>query len=111
MPHLAPPATWVGVDKAVHLVEYGVLGFLLRRAMASRGGAGIIAAIAIATLVGTLDEVYQSTVPGRYPSVFDALADFLGGSLGAFFYPMIAGRAVPPPGGSSTEGAKRRRQG
>ncbi len=39
--------------------------------------------LAVGMLVGLLDELYQSTVPGREPDALDAAADTLGVVLGA----------------------------
>jgi len=87
-----------GVDKVVHFVEYGVLGFLLARLIvnvqstfSSRFLIGLV--VILATLYGISDEVHQAFVPGRNASVWDVLADGLGGLLGAFFYIRIVRRA------------------
>jgi len=55
-------------EEAVHLVEYGVLGVLLYRALRpSMDNPGVfVAAALLGTLVGTIDEVIQWIVPGRY---------------------------------------------
>lgn len=76
-------------DKGVHFVEYGVLGFLLAHAAlrtwpyhaASRT---IAVAIMIGVAWGTLDEIHQSFVPGRFAEVADVIADSLGVVTGAF---------------------------
>ncbi len=82
VPHLTPPATWGPSDKAAHLAEYGVLGFLLRRALGRRTFGSWLLAGGIAVAIGTADEFYQSTVPGRFPSALDGLADLCGGLAG-----------------------------
>jgi len=55
-------------EEAVHFVEYGVLGVLLYRALRpSIGDPGVfVAGALIGTLVGTVDEIIQWIVPGRY---------------------------------------------
>ena len=80
-----------GVDKVLHVIEYGVLGFLIalsltgvRPEISNRFLAILI--LVLATLYGISDEIHQSFVPGRSASVWDVLADSLGGLLGAFFY-------------------------
>ena len=70
-------------DKAAHAVEYGILGFLLVRAI--RGSellerslpAGLVALI-VGMAVGLTDELYQAYVPGRQSDPLDFLADSIG---------------------------------
>lgn len=74
-------------DKGVHLVEYGVLGFLVAhaclRTFASRPRARIaLFAILFGTLWGVLDEMHQAFVPGRSADVLDVVADVSGVTLG-----------------------------
>ena len=87
-----------GVDKVVHFVEYGVLGFLLARLIVnarsgfSRGFLiGLV--VILATLYGISDEVHQSFVPGRNASPWAVLADGVGGVMGAFLYLGTGGRS------------------
>jgi VanZ family protein len=72
-----PTPGFRGVDKLVHLVEFGLLGGLLTAAW--RAGPALLVTIAW----GVLDEVHQHYTPNRDPSVYDALADALGAALGA----------------------------
>jgi VanZ family protein len=72
-----------GVDKVLHLVEYGILGLLLAR------GAGGAPALPLALLlivmgtgIGIGDELIQSTVPGREAGAPDVVADVVGVVLG-----------------------------
>jgi VanZ family protein len=97
VPRLRPPSPWVGADKAAHTIEYGVLGLLLRRALDGREHAGL-AAVVFAGVVGGLDEVYQTTVPGRFPSLLDWGADLAGGALGVLLQPLVAGLWPGRPG-------------
>lgn len=46
-------------------------------------------AIGIATAYGVLDEFHQSFVPGRDPSAFDVLADFIGATLAVMIVPRL----------------------
>lgn len=76
-------------DKALHAVEYALLGGLLYRAF-RWGPAGVFAnralwlAIFAASLYGVSDEVHQIFVPFREPSGMDWLADTVGAAMGAF---------------------------
>lgn len=105
VPRLAPPASWTGADKIAHVAEYGILGALLRRAAGSTGR-GLLGAVAVAGIVGGLDEIYQATVPGRCSSAVDWAADLVGGALGAAAYGMIVRRFRPSPVGGG--GGRRR---
>jgi len=76
-------------DKLLHAVEYGVLSYLLIRAMRGTGiklakRTLIITAVAMATLYAATDEFHQMFVPGRYPDVFDLLSDFVGALIVGF---------------------------
>lgn len=82
------------LDKLVHALEYAVLATLVHRALRmSRAGnlffLALVSAVGCA-LFGGLDELYQSTVPGRDSSPLDALADLVGASfasiMSAVFY-------------------------
>jgi VanZ family protein len=55
-------------EEAVHLLEYGILGLLLYRALTDRipDPTVYVAAILIGILVGTVDELIQWLVPGRF---------------------------------------------
>lgn len=65
------------LDKVVHLGLFAVLGALLRLAGLRPGVAWLLAAT-----WGLLDELHQSTVPGRDADPFDLLADAAGAYLG-----------------------------
>ena len=71
-------------DKVLHMVEYAGLSLLLCRALTvtGRGSVALVAAFVIAACFGVLDEVYQSTTPGRYASAFDVMADCAGAAVG-----------------------------
>ena len=76
-------------DKLVHFLEYVPLGFriaggLLRRPWAPQRRLAVIAAVTAATAVlGAGDELHQWFIPDRTATLGDALADGLGGLLGA----------------------------
>lgn len=74
------PSLWRW-DKVIHATEYAILGALLFRVLILRGlGLKTTLALAacIASFFGVLDEIYQSTTPGRDSSGFDMLADATG---------------------------------
>ncbi|MCK6479358.1 MAG: VanZ family protein [Planctomycetes bacterium] len=87
-----------GSDKAVHFVEYGVLGFLLARALRpAEAGAPLLRRALLGALLGAawggLDEVHQAFVPTRTPEWGDLAADAAGSLAGALLLAAIAGRA------------------
>ncbi|MEE8168173.1 MAG: VanZ family protein [Candidatus Hydrothermarchaeales archaeon] len=72
----------------LHLVEYGIFGFLLFRAFVSTENSSFVErALLLATLIGFFygitDEVHQYFVPLRSPSIADAISDGIGSFLGA----------------------------
>jgi VanZ family protein len=82
-PQVRPPVDFLGVDKWLHMIEYGGLGFVLVRALRasmprrdplvaafSTLGAGLVMAVG--------DEVFQSFIPGRDSSHLDVMADVAG---------------------------------
>ena len=79
---------WPFLDKILHVTAYALLGFLAFRALATGRLANnlnlalFISAI-FAGVYGLSDEWHQSFVPGRSPETADALADLIGGIIGA----------------------------
>jgi len=76
-------------DKVLHVGEYGILGYLVARALRNYGLTRktlFIRAFALCVLYGISDEVHQMFVPHRCPSVMDILADGIGSSLGIGIY-------------------------
>lgn len=78
------------LDKFLHLIEYGILGFLLIRALsASKADFSrkriLVLAVILAALYGATDELHQMCVPGRYPSLGDLLFDSLGAAFAGLF--------------------------
>lgn len=76
-------------DKFLHMVEYGILGYLIIRALMGSEvklphGKLIILAVIFATLYGASDEIHQIFVPGRTADIFDLLSDFIGASAAGF---------------------------
>ena len=102
-PRVVP--SWLGVvpgiDKVIHLVEFAVLGVLVARALGkawpeTRGLRLFLITATFVACYGVSDEVHQAWVPGRSSSVYDALADTMGGCLGALaegLWAMRQGRA------------------
>jgi VanZ family protein len=87
-PYLRPPGPEFAMkDKVAHLLEYGVLGVLLCRAVGiALSRDRVVAVLALLAIVATLaacDEVFQSTIPGRVTDVRDWLADLTGAAIGA----------------------------
>jgi VanZ family protein len=79
---------WGAPDYMAHAINYGVLAVLLIWALA--GGEWqamtlpiMVSAVALATVLGILDEFHQSFIPGREPSVRDVIADAVGACAGA----------------------------
>jgi VanZ family protein len=75
-------------DVLLHAGVYALLGLTLSRAFAvgagARGWRGLVLLPAlIGTLYGITDEWHQSFVPGRDPSIDDAVADAAGALAGA----------------------------
>ena len=71
-----------GVDKIIHFLIFGVLGWLSARAVfyygAPRPFVQWSVLIGGAVLFAALDEWHQSLVPGRYPDFWDWCADLAG---------------------------------
>ncbi len=88
------PGIGEGVDKVAHALEFGVLCFLLVRALrdsgwvSSTGVAGATALI-VGLLVGLADELFQSTVPGRESDPTDFAADAVGLVLAVLLFAAI----------------------
>jgi VanZ family protein len=85
-PGLTVPGTFEYRDKLAHTLEYGGLGVLAYRAVrdtwprtpALRRALLTVLAISI---LGMLDEKFQSFIPGRDSTVYDWMADTFGATL------------------------------
>ena len=92
-------------DKGVHFVEYGVLGFLVAHAVFRTWPhhpmtRTVPLAMMIGVAWGTLDEIHQSFVPGRFAEVADIFADSLGvvfGTLARVGARWVRRRRQQPP--------------
>jgi len=105
--------TFRGADKVAHFAFYGVAGFLfvLWRRETGKGAAGAVVWAAIfASFLGAVDEFHQQWIPGRSMDLLDWVADFAGGSTGAFVaavaasrLPFLLTRKNPPSPGAFTD--------
>ncbi|MBI5886239.1 MAG: VanZ family protein [Deltaproteobacteria bacterium] len=80
------PDLWE-IDKLYHFISYAIMGCLWARALDVKGrgiNSIIIPAALISAVFGAFVEVCQAFVPMREASVLDALANGLGGTVGAF---------------------------
>jgi VanZ family protein len=85
-------------DKLAHALEYGVLTFLLWRALApALARDRLTAALALVAMVAVLasaDELFQGTIPGRLTDLHDWFADLTGAAVAATACLVHASRAV-----------------
>jgi VanZ family protein len=87
-----PPLGVFGIDKVIHFVMFFVFCLLAHRAFRFQSGVEVLSrhnlifSIAVTILYGISDELHQILVPGRQSSVYDALADALGGLFYAGLY-------------------------
>ena len=92
IPRVLPPQIRIPfLDKGLHMIEYGLLGFLLTRALFHDSPSGLrqnfrFWAVLFALLYGVSDEWHQSFVPMREASVWDALFDGVGAAIGQLFF-------------------------
>ncbi len=98
-----PVSLHSGLDKVAHFGAYSVLGALLAHA-AIRLGAPLRIAVLAGILYGAMDELYQSTVPGRDAAVGDWIADALGVLAGTLFVLVFFRRRRTPASGSPERG-------
>ena len=81
-------ALFPGEDKIAHFSAFGLLAYLLARAQSPwHGRLATPTAVAIAcaaTGFGLVDEIHQSFVPGRIPSLADLAADGAGAAVVIF---------------------------
>ena len=92
---LKPPVEFNMSDKLIHVLEFGILSFLVMRAI-KRKKTGFVAVypyilgMAGTWVYGISDEIHQYFVPGRSCSIGDIIADgagvFIAGIFFIFFY-------------------------
>ena len=89
-------------DKLVHATEYGILGFLMVRALRGTTLASSVPAALVTLLfglgVGLADELYQAYVPGRSSDPLDFAADASGLAVSMILFLIL--RATRRPRGS-----------
>tara|TARA_Y100000748_G_C15305018_1_gene413845 strand:- start:242 stop:595 length:354 start_codon:yes stop_codon:yes gene_type:complete len=73
------------LDKLLHVIEYFLLGFLLFNSLISKTKSPGLLCFFLGAFFAAIDEIYQSTVFGRFPSTFDVIADFVGLTLSIFY--------------------------
>lgn len=99
-PGITYPLLFAQQDKLMHLIAYGVLGFLaMGSCNAGRSRHRAMHYWLVVSLVGVygvLDEIHQYFVPGRHSDVLDVLADISGGLLGAGLMFLLLRRYTPP---------------
>lgn len=74
------------VDKLFHAAAWALLAALIALGARARGWrprAILALAIALAIAYGVVDELHQSTVPGRDASLLDLVADAVGAVVGS----------------------------
>ncbi len=81
--------TW---DKLLHIIEYFLFGILGYRAFENRHKYIAIIISMFGILFGCFDEIWQSFIPGRFPSYYDVIADGIGVILGVITIHMIKNR-------------------
>lgn len=91
MPKPLPSISIPSFDKALHIIEYSIFGFLAVRAFRYSPTRVFyknfkVLAILLTLLYGISDEVHQLFVPSRESSIFDIIADAIGGILGVFIH-------------------------
>ena len=78
------PPMFHGIDKIQHFVAYGVLSFLLAKAVYRKFDfSRLVVIVLVIALIGVCDELYQGTVVNRDSSVNDVIADSIG-ALGGY---------------------------
>ncbi len=88
------PAAGFSIDKVYHVVEFAILGALVTAAIGPAGARWPSRApwlgFAVAGAYGVLDEIHQVFVPSRIGDPWDAVADLLGGAMGAILVWFVA---------------------
>ena len=78
-----PPILALTWDKLLHVGEYSIAGFLGYKGYYSELKRPVLIISIFGILFGCLDEIWQSIVPGRFPSQYDVIVDGIGVILGA----------------------------
>ena len=93
-PSLYGPFQVYRIDLLLHAMEYGILAWLMLRAVQStetvRNWWKWFTIITIyCGAIGGLNELWQSRVPGRFPSLSDMLANIVGTVIVLFIFRII----------------------
>ncbi len=95
---LPVPSVFNFQDKVLHAGAYGVMGVFsiraLRHLRLSRPYLALLS-ILFCSLYGLSDEWHQSFVPGRSVSIWDWLADSVGGAMAVWFMRVYSTRTKP----------------
>ena len=84
LPHAPGPWLDTLIKKVGHAVVYGILAWLLLRALVGDGVPSDrlrLLSLALAVVYGASDEIHQAFVPGRQPAVTDVLIDGVGAAM------------------------------
>jgi VanZ family protein len=86
-------------DKLIHVIEYGILGCLLARAVFVPRALiyRYWGCIGVAVLVGAADEIHQSFIPGRMMDWKDLLADTTGALIFVWLWLAFNGAGLFKP--------------
>lgn len=81
-------------DKALHAIEYALLGFLCYRAFRYAAGTwggryALLLAVVTATIYGATDEWHQAFVPFRESDRWDLATDVVGAAIGSLAWAWI----------------------
>jgi len=94
---IIPQSKYISWDKLAHMVEFGIFSYLTARALRFSGIRGLASrhmwmTLAFGLIYAISDEVHQLYVKGRYASVYDVVADFVGVLLGAALFALLLRR-------------------
>jgi VanZ family protein len=74
------------IKKTGHITEYGILAFLIWRALAKGDSPSpLVKAFLLSLLYAASDEYHQSFVPGRDGNLFDVCVDAIGALMALIF--------------------------
>ena len=89
-PKLPVQIVFYGMDKALHIICFGILGFLFAFSFRPSGEKKTFIRIVLITIMvavyGGFDELHQSFIPGRDANVYDLAADTIGGLIAGMIF-------------------------
>ena len=96
-----PDISFPDIHLIAHVIEYGVLGFLLARSFLNSVGAAkwifaVVVALIIASLFAASDEYHQTFVAGRNGEVITIFLDVLFSICGISAYLLVIKSTTPP---------------